>query len=147
MAWGRKNRSAYIRIPEYREGKENSTRIELRSPDPACNIYLALAIIQAAGIQGIKENLKFLPPEEKDIYEMSKSEMKRKKIKTLFKNLKEALEHFKKSKLVRETLGDHIFQKIIQNKEIEWQKYKKAVGKKFEKEVSPYEIKEYLPVL
>ena len=147
MAWGRKNRSAYIRIPEYKKGKENSTRIELRSPDPACNIYLALAIIQAAGVQGIKENLKFLPPEEKDIYEMSKSEMKKKKIKTLSKNLKEALEHFKKSKLARETLGDHIFQKIIQNKEIEWQKYKKAVGKKFEKEVSPYEIKEYLPVL
>jgi len=147
MAWGRKNRSAYIRIPEYREGKENSTRIELRSPDPASNIYLALAIIQAAGIQGIKENLKFLPPEEKDIYEMTKSEMKRKKIKTLSKNLNEALNLFKKSKLVRETLGEHIFQKIIQNKEIEWQKYKKAVGKKYGKEVSPYEIKEYLPVL
>jgi len=147
MAWGRKNRSAYIRIPQYQEGKEKSTRIELRSPDTACNIYLTLAIIQAAGIQGIKENLKFLPPEEKDIYEMSKSEMKRKKIKTLSKNLKEALELFKKSKLVRETLGEHIFQKLIQNKEIEWQKYKKAVGRKFEKEVSPYEIKEYLPVL
>ena len=161
MAWGRKNRSAYIRIPEYREGKENSTRIELRSPDPACNIYLALAIIQAAGVQGIKDsnppttlprqtrapNLKFLPPEEKDIYEMTKSEMKRKKIKTLSKNLNEALELFKKSKLVKETLGEHIFQKIIQNKEIEWQKYKKVVGKKYEKEVSPYEIKEYLPLL
>ena len=106
-----------------------------------------MAIIQAAGIQGIKENLKFPPPEEKDIYEMTKSEMKRKKIKTLSKNLKEALELFKKSRLVRETLGEHIFQKIIQNKEIEWQKYQKAVGKKYEKQVSPYEIKEYLPVL
>jgi len=147
IAWGRKNRSAYIRIPEYKEGKENSTRIELRSPDPACNVYLALAIVQAAGIQGIKENLKFLPPEEKNIYKMSKSEMKRKGIETLSKNLKEALEIFKKSKLVKETLGEHIFQKLIQNKEIEWQKYKKAVGKKYEKEVSPYEIKEYLPML
>jgi len=147
MAWGRKNRSAYIRIPEYKEGKESSTRIELRSPDPACNIYLALVIIQAAGVQGIKENLKFLPPEEKDIYEMGKSEMRRKKIKTLSKNLKESLELFKKSKLARETLGGHIFPKLIQNKEIEWQKYKKAVGKKYEKKVSPYEIKEYLPVL
>jgi glutamine synthetase len=57
------------------------------------------------------------------------------------------LEHFKKSKLAREALGEHIFQKIIQNKEIEWQKYKKAVGRKFEREVSPYEIKEYLPIL
>jgi glutamine synthetase len=108
---------------------------------------LTLAIIQAAGIQGIKENLKFLPPEEKDIYEMTKSEMKRKRIKTLSKNLKEALELFKKSKLVKETLGEHIFQKLIQNKEIEWQKYKKAVGKRYEKEVSPYEMKEYLPIL
>jgi glutamine synthetase len=78
---------------------------------------------------------------------MTKSEMKRKRIKTLSKNLKEALELFKKSKLVKETLSEHIFQKLIQNKEIEWQKYKKAVGKRFEKEVSPYEIKEYLPVL
>jgi len=147
MAWGRKNRSAYIRIPQYQEGKEKSTRIELRSPDPACNIYLALAIIQAAGIEGIKENLKFLSAEEKDIYEMTKTEMERKKIKTLSKNSKEALELFKKSKLVRETLGEHIFQKLIQNKEIEWQKYQKAVGKKYEKQVSPYEIKEYLPVL
>ena len=147
MAWGRKNRSAYIRIPEYQPGKEKSTRIELRSPDPACNIYLALAIIQAAGIQGIKENLKFLPPEEKDIFEMTKAEIKRKKINTLSKNLKEALELFEKSKLAKETFGNHIFQKIIQNKEIEWLKYKKAVGKRYEKEVSPYEIKEYLPVL
>ena len=169
LAWGRKNRSAYIRISEYQLGEEKSTRIELRSPDPACNIYLALAIIQATGIKGIKEHSKFPPPEEKDIFEMTKAEMKKKKIKTLSKNLKETLELFKKSKLVKETLGEHIFQKIIQNKEIEWGNYKKAVGKKpstraklgagpvphrnkvsgagFEKKVSPYEIKEYLPVL
>ena len=147
LAWGKRNRSVYIRVPEYQPGKGKPSRIELRSPDPACNIYLALAIIQAAGVQGIKENLKLLPPEEKDIYEMTKTEMKRKKIETLSKNLKEALEIFKKSKLAKETLGKHIFQKLIQNKEIEWQKYKKAVGKKYEKEVSPYEIKEYLPVL
>lgn len=147
LAWGRKNRSAYIRIPEYQLGEEKSTRIELRSPDPACNIYLALAIIQATGVQGIKNNLKFSPPEEKDIFEMTKSEMKKKKIFTLAKNSKEALELFKKSKLAKETLGNHIFQKIIQNKEIEWRNYKEAVGKKSEKEVTPYEIKEYLPAL
>ena len=147
LAWGKRNRSVYIRVPEYQPGKGKPSRIELRSPDPACNIYLALAIIQAAGVQGIKENLKLLPPEEKDIYEMTKTEMKRKKIETLSKNLKEALEIFRKSKLAKETLGKHIFQKLIQNKEIEWQKYKKAVGKKYEKEVSPYEIKKYLPVL
>jgi len=147
MAWGIKNRSAYIRVPEYQPGKEKPTRIELRSPDPACNIYLTLAIIQTAGTQGIKENLRISLPEEKDIYQMTKAEMKKKKIRTLARNLKEALELFKKSKLAREALGEHIFQRIIQNKEIEWQRYKKAVGKRFEKEVSPYEIREYLPVL
>jgi len=147
LAWGTRNRSAYIRVPEVPKGKERSTRIEIRSPDPACNIYLAFAAIQASGIQGIKENLKLIPPQERNIYKMTKEEMKKLKIATLAKNLKEALEIFKKSKLMKETLGDHIFQKLIQNKEIEWQKYKKSVGKKYQKEVSPYEIKEYLPVL
>lgn len=148
LAWGRKNRSAYIRVPETYLAKANtSTRIEIRSPDPACNIYLALAIVQAAGIQGIKENLKLLPPEEKDIFEMKKSEMKKKNIKILAKNLNEALRSFKNNKLVKETLGEHLFKKIIKNKEIEWERYKKASGKKFEKAVSPYEIKEYLPIL
>ena len=148
LAWGRKNRSAYIRVPETHLAKANtSTRIEIRSPDPACNIYLALAIVQAAGIQGIKENLKLLPPEEKDIFEMKKNEMKKKNIKILAKNLNEALRNFNNSKLVKETLGEHLFEKIIQNKEIEWERYKKASGKRFEKAVSPYEIKEYLPIL
>jgi glutamine synthetase len=147
LAWGRKNRSAYVRIPECQEGKEKSTRIEIRSPDSSCNIYLALAIIQSTGTQGIKENLKFSPPEEKDIFGMKKSEMARKKIKTLSHNLNEALDFFRKSRLVKETLGNHIFQKIIQNKEMEWKNYQKAVGKRFEKEVSPYEIERYLPVL
>ena len=148
LAWGSKNRSAYIRVPETYLAKANtSTRIEIRSPDPACNIYLALAIIQAIGIQGIKENLKFLPPEEKDIFEMKKNEMKKKNIKILAKILNEALRNFKNNKLVKETLGEHLFERIIQNKEIEWERYKKAGGKRFEKAVSPYEIKEYLPIL
>ncbi|MGQ9619351.1 MAG: glutamine synthetase family protein [Candidatus Aminicenantia bacterium] len=147
MAWGIKNRSAYIRVPEYREGKENSTRIELRSPDPSCNIYLALSAIFSAGVRGIKENLELIPPQERDIYHMDEREMEEAKIKVLSSNLKEALELFKKSELAREVLGEHIFTKIIQNKEMEWEKYEKAVGKKYEKEVSPYEIEEYFPVL
>jgi glutamine synthetase len=78
---------------------------------------------------------------------MTRKEMKKAKIVTLAKNLKESSEIFKKSKLMRETLGEHIFQKIIQNKEIEWRKYKKAVGGKYGKEVSNYEIQEYFPIL
>ena len=147
IAWGVKNRSAYIRVPEVPNGKERATRIEIRSPDPGCNIYLALAVIQVAGIMGIKENLKLALPQERNIYKMTREEMRKAKIVTLAENLKEALEIFKKSKLMKETLGDHIFQKLIQNKEIEWERYKKAVGRKFEKEVSPYEIEEYLPIL
>lgn len=147
MAWGMKNRSAYIRVPEYQPGKEGATRIEIRNPDPGCNIYLALAIIHAAGVQGIKEGLKLLPPEEKDIYEMTEAEMEKKKIEVLASDLMGALEFFKKSELAKIALGEHIFQKIIQNKEIEWQKYQKAAGLGFQNEVSPYEIKEYLPIL
>jgi glutamine synthetase len=147
IAWGVKNRSAYIRVPEVLNGKERATRIEIRSPDPGCNIYLALAVIQVAGIMGIKENLKLALPQERNIYKMTKEEMRKAKIVTLAENLKEALEIFKKSKLMKETLGDHIFQKLIQNKEIEWERYKKAVGSKYQKEVSPYELEEYFPVL
>ena len=148
LAWGQKNRSAYIRIPQtHLKGAEKATRIEIRSPDPACNIYLALALIQTAGTEGIKENLKFSLPEEKDIFEMTKQEMEKKKIKILASNLKQSLERFQKSRLARQALGKHLFQKIIQNKEIEWQKYEKTVGKRFKKQVSPYEVKEYLPIL
>ncbi len=147
MAWGIKNRSAYIRVPEYRPGKENATRIELRSPDPSCNIYLALSAIISAGIKGIEKNIELIPPQERDIYHMDEEEMREAKIQILSPNLKEALEIFKKSELARNLLGEHLFTKIIQNKEIEWKKYEDAVGKKYDKEVSPYEIEEYYPVL
>lgn len=147
MAWGMKNRSAYVRVPGYQPGKESATRIELRNPDPACNIYIALSLIQKAGIEGIKENLELLPTQENDIFKMSLKEMEDKKIKFLSKNLGEALKFFKESKLAKKTLDEHLYKKIIQNKEIEYSKYLKAWGIKFEKKVSPYEIKEYLPVL
>jgi len=147
LAWGKRNRSSYIRIPDYQPGKEKSTRIELRSPDPACNIYLALALIQKAGVSGIEEKLKFVPPQEKDIFKMTKAELKKKKIKTLSGNLKGALDCFKKSKLAKQTLGDNFFNKIIQNKEREWRDYRKEVGKKHDREVTDYEISRYLPVL
>ncbi len=148
LAWGRKNRSAYIRVPETHLAKaETATRFEIRSPDPACNIYLALAIIQAAGIEGVKENLAFQPAEEKDIFKMTETEMASGQIKVLSKNLGEALDFFKNSTLVREAIGEHLFQKIIQNKEKEWADYRQMVREELDKEVSPYEIEKYLPVL
>jgi len=111
IAWGTRNRSAYIRVPEVPKGKEKSTRIEIRSPDPTCNIYLALAAIQAAGIQGIKENLKLVPPQERNIYKMTREEMKRAKIVTLAKDLKEALENFQKEQINERNLGRSYFSK------------------------------------
>lgn len=119
----------------------------MRSPDPGCNIYLALSLIQAADIRGINEKLLFIPSVEKDIFEMSNREKKKRKIETLSKNLKEALAYFKKSKLVKETLGEHIYKKFIQNKEVEYSKYLSKAGKKYDKKVSPYEIEYYLPNL
>jgi len=147
LAWGQRNRSAYVRIPEYQKGRERSTRMEVRNPDPACNIYLTLAIIQAAGMQGIKEKLPFPLPVEEDIFEMTIAERRAKKIDTLSKNLKEALDHFRKSRLIKENLTSHIFDKFIANKEYEWSLYTKNVKKGFESSVSDFETKHYLPVL
>ena len=148
LAWGGKNRSAYLRVPQTHLTKaETATRFEIRSPDPACNIYLALAVIQAVGMEGVKENLPFQPAEEEDIFKMTQAAMNDKQIKVLSKNMEEALNYFRNSALVREVLGEHLFEKIIQNKEAEWADYHQSVARELDKEVSPYEITKYLPVL
>lgn len=139
ISWGRKNRSALVRVPIYKPGKESASRIELRSPDPACNIYLALTVILAAGYAGIEEGLKLPPAIEIDIYQMSVEEKKKHKIETLPGSLIEAIHETEKSKLVRGALGEHIFEKFIENKKIEWDKYRICV--------SQYEIENYFPVL
>ncbi|MEO0230643.1 MAG: glutamine synthetase family protein [candidate division WOR-3 bacterium] len=147
LAWGTKNRSAYIRVPEYRKGMETATRIELRSPDPACNIYLALSLILGAGVQGIKEMIPIMPAQEDDIFHLTESEREKRGIRVLCENLSVALNEFKRSTLAREILGEHIFNKIVENKKIEWEEYERAVGKRYDKEVSPYEVERYLPTL
>jgi len=147
IAWGQKNRSAYIRVPRYQPGKEIATRIELRSPDPGCNIYLAFALMLAAGLDGIKENVSLPPAVEENIYHMSGTRQKKFNIQTLPRNLEEAVKLAEKSDLVRETLGEHIFAKFIANKRQEIADYMKAVGSEFDKQVSDYEIGRYLPFL
>jgi len=139
VSWGRKNRSALIRIPIYKPGKEKASRIELRSPDPACNHYLALTVILAAGFEGIKQNLTIPPAIEEDIYRMEEKERKRKKIQLLPGSLIEAIMETEKSQLVRNALGEHVFSKFIENKKIEWDMYRT--------QVTSWEMKEYLPVL
>jgi glutamine synthetase len=138
ISWARRNRSAMIRVPMYKPGKEVATRIEFRAPDPACNPYLAFAVMLAAGLKGIEDEYELPDPFEEDIYKMSKKEKKERGITTLPDNLYEALLEVEKSELVKEALGEHIFNKFIENKKIEWDMYRTHVSK--------YEIEKYLPI-
>ena len=139
VSWARRNRSTMIRVPMYKPGKEKATRIEFRSPDPACNPYLAFAVMLGAGMSGIEKKLELPAPIEEDIFEMNPAERRAHGITDLPGNLYAATLETEKSELVREVLGDHIFNKFIENKKIEWDKYRTHV--------SQYEINKYLPVL
>jgi glutamine synthetase len=147
IAWGQRNRSAYIRVPEYQPGKEMATRIELRSPDPSCNIYLAFATMLMAGLSGIRGGYPLPDPVEENIYKMSNAKQKRFEIRTLPRNLEEALRLMDKSPLLRETLGDHVYSTFIANKRTEIDEYNAHVSGEFEKQVSEYEVAKYLPFL
>ena len=138
ISWARRNRSAMIRVPMYKPGKEVATRIEFRAPDPACNPYLAFAVMLAAGLKGIEDEYEIPDPIEEDIYNMSRKEKTARGITTLPDNLYEAILEVAKSELVKEALGEHIFNKFIENKKIEWDMYRTHVSK--------YEIEKYLPI-
>ncbi len=129
VSWARRNRSAMIRVPMYKPGKELATRMEFRSPDPACNPYLAFAIMLGAGMDGIEKRMELPDPIEEDIFEMNPAERKAHGIKDLPGNLYAAIIETEKSELVREVLGDHIFDKFIENKKIEWDLYRTHVSR------------------
>lgn len=120
IAWSERNRSPLVRIPSKRG---SSTRIEVRVPDPSCNPYLALAVMLAAGLDGIENKITPPPQVNKNIFTMSQREKKRLRIETLPSNLLRAVEMMEKSKLMRKTLGDHIFFHFINAKKDEWNKY------------------------
>jgi len=147
IAWGQRNRSAYIRVPEYQPGKEQATRIELRAADPACNIYLALAVMLAAGAEGIRKELDLIDPVEENIYRMSGTRQKKFEIRVLPRNLEEAVRLMEKSAVVKDALGEHIFSKLIANKLKEVEEYGRNVSGEFDKQVSDHEVRRYLPVL
>ncbi len=147
IAWGQRNRSAYIRVPRYQPGKEQATRIELRSPDPGCNIYLALAVMLSAGLSGLRDKAVLPPPVEENIFKMSNARQKQFAIKTLPRDLEEAVSLMEKSELTKETLGDHIFSRFAANKRAEIEDYEKNVSQEFDKQVSQYEIDRYMPFL
>ncbi|MEF9425847.1 MAG: glutamine synthetase family protein [Candidatus Mariimomonas ferrooxydans] len=139
LSWARRNRSALVRVPLYKPGKEQATRIELRSPDPSCNPYLAFSVMLAAGLEGIEKGYKLPEPIEKDIFSLSEDEKNKMGIKSLPGSLAKAIEITEGSQVVRKALGDHIFNNFITSKKVEWDEYRTRIH--------PYEIKRYLPIL
>jgi glutamine synthetase len=139
LSWAQRNRSDMIRVPIYKPGKENATRIELRSPDPACNPYLAFAAMLAAGLSGIENNIDPGDPIERNIYEMSVEERRELGIESLPADLWDAIRLAEGSELLRECLGDHVFDILIKDKKIEWERYKSVV--------TEYELDSFLPIL
>jgi len=139
ICWAQMNRSALIRVPMYKPGKEKATRVEYRSPDPACNPYLAFAVMLAAGLEGIDKKYKLADPANDNIYHMAEEERVNAGIKSLPEDLLEAIKITENSKLIKECLGDKVFEYFIRNKKVEWDEYKAQVTK--------YEIDKYLPIL
>lgn len=139
ISWAKRNRSTLVRVPLYKPGKEKATRAEYRSPDPACNPYLTFACMLRAGLEGIRNKYLLPVPIEEDVYKMSDQRRKELKIESLPGSLYEAIEQAEKSKLIKDTLGDHVFEKLIENKKIEWDRFRTHVSK--------YETDTYLPIL
>ncbi len=137
VTWARNNRSALVRIPVTKAGKQSSTRIEFRSPDPACNPYLAYSVILAAGLRGIEEGYELPPEAATNVFEMTTEERTAGGITSLPQSLGEALDAMEASELVAEALGEHIFEWFLRNKRAEWFDYKS--------QVSQFELDRYLP--
>jgi glutamine synthetase len=139
VSWARNNRSALVRVPVPKRGKAESARIEYRAPDPACNPYLAFAVVLAAGLKGIEESYPLPPEAATNLYEMTPTELAAEGISSLPGSLSEALQEMERSELVAETLGEHVFEWFLRNKRAEWADYKT--------QVTQFELERYLPAL
>ena len=127
ICWARNNRSALVRLPLPKRGKETSTRIEYRAPDPACNPYLAFSVLLAAGLKGIDEGYQLETEATNNIFEMTAEERAVENIGALPQSLSESLDVMEGSELVAKTLGEHVFEFFIRNKRAEWDSYKEQV--------------------
>ncbi|MFA5875831.1 MAG: glutamine synthetase family protein [Candidatus Margulisiibacteriota bacterium] len=139
ICWAQINRSALIRIPRYSPGREKSTRLELRCPDPSCNPYLAFAAMLKTGLDGIKKGMTPPPPVEEDVFEMDAARLKELKIETLPFSIKRAVEELEKDTLIKEALGDHTFEKLKEAKLAEFDDYRM--------QITPWELDKYLEAL
>ncbi|MGR3319116.1 MAG: type I glutamate--ammonia ligase [Candidatus Anammoxibacter sp.] len=127
ICWGQKNRSALIRIPRYSPGREQATRAELRCPDPSNNPYMAFAVMIAAGLDGIKNDVQIPDPVDGNVYEFDSKQLANENIEALPGSLEEAVKELKKSDLMKKALGPHTYDIFIKAKELEWNEYKTQV--------------------
>ena len=139
VAWSRRNRSALVRVPLHHAGKEQSTRMELRCPDPACNPYLTFAGLLQAGLEGIEKGYELPEPREKNLYHLAPDDRRRLGIEQLPETLGEAIELTAGSELVLRTFGEHMFNRYVEIKRQEWEDYRV--------QVTQWELARYLPVL
>ncbi len=139
ICWGHNNRSALVRVPMYKPQKGQSTRVEIRSPDSACNPYLAFAVLLAAGLRGIEEGYELPEGAEDNVWELTDAERRALGIDPLPGSLADAIRAMERSELVAETLGEHVFDFFLRNKRAEWQEYRR--------QVTPFERERYLRVL
>lgn len=139
VSWARNNRSGLIRVPIPKRGNPSATRIEYRSPDPACNPYLAFAVLLAAGMQGVKEGYELAPEADANLFEMNDADLAKLGIDQLPQSLSDSLKVMERSALVHEALGEHIFEWFLRNKRSEWRAYKTHV--------SAFELERYLRTL
>lgn len=135
VSWARNNRSALIRVPRVSPGRPQSTRVELRCPDPSANPYLAFAVMLAAGLDGIKRGLTPPPPAEEDLYHLDATRLSEKNLQTLPGSLGEALTLLEQDEVVAQALGEHVFERFVDAKRQEWDAYRLHV--------SPWERERY----
>jgi glutamine synthetase len=128
ISWARNNRSVVVNIPHTKKGKPESTRVEFRAPDPACNPYLAFSVVLAAGLRGIEENYDLPPDTTANLYQLTEEERLAEGIEMLPGSLSEALDAMDDSELVAEALGEHVFEWFIRNKRAEWREYKTHIS-------------------
>jgi len=138
ITWAAMNRSSLLRVPKWFKGKDEAARIELRCPDPTCNPYLAFAVMLRAGLDGIKNNLTPPEPVEENIYSLDDESLTSKNIDILPTSLRQALDELEKDKLIKEVLGEHLFERYIDIKTREWDE--------FRKQVTDWEIGTYLDI-
>ena len=138
VSWARNNRSALVRVPIHKAGKASSTRIEYRALDSAANPYLAYSVILAAGLKGIEDGYELPDEADENLWSLNREQARKAGLQRLPQDLREALDLMEESELVRDVLGEHIFEWFIRNKREEWEAY--------QRHVTPYEIERFFPI-